>query len=392
MSESIERYLEVAQRMQLLTLGAAPGVVYWQPAGLKLYENLRSYIRTKHQEANYVEVKTPALVNSKLFEQSGHMAKYRENMFIFENGDSEDAPALRPMSCPNHIVLYKSIRRSYRELPLSYFEFGEVFRNEPSGSLQVLFRQRQFCQDDAHVFVTQDQISASVARYLKMSRAVYLELGFVDVQFAVSLRPEQRFGEDSDWDKAEEALRSALKAEGLEWNELPGGGAFYGPKIEMGVRDKLGRVWQMGVIQLDYVLPKRFELQYMGADNGYHTPVLLHHAVLGSLERMIGILLEIHGTHLPDYLHPLPVVVLSLSERSADYAKEVHQHVRKQVRDAVLDISDGPLSAKIAHWKSVGAKKVYVVGPREAKRHAAGEGMWVSDSSQAVLHSVCLKV
>lgn len=388
-----ERYLEVAQRMQLLHLGSAAGVVYWQPAGLALYEKLRGYIRGIHQSHGYREVKTPSLVGLELFERSGHLGKYRDYMF-FANQDAADVDlngyGLRPMSCPNHIELYRSARRSYRELPLPFFEFGEVFRNEASGSLQVLFRQRQFCQDDSHVFAREDQVADAVANYLAMSKRVYRELGFDEVQFSISLRPAQRFGDDAQWDRAEEALRGACRAAGVSWGEEPGGGAFYGPKIEMGVRDKLGRVWQMGVIQLDYVLPERFKLSYQAEHGGYEQPVLLHHAVLGSLERMIGILLEVHGEQLPSFLHPYPAVVLPVSEKSAEYAHALHARLRSSVPDALVDASNDPLGAKLKVWRSRGVANIYVVGEKEALRHAESGQMWAMRSVGRSQEAVCL--
>lgn len=386
-----ERYMDVARRMDLLHVGPFAGVMYWQPAGLKLYEKLRSYIRSVHEEAGYLEVKSPSLVGVSAFAQSGHLEKYRDAMFLLPNeeapaaGDA-DAPsgyAMRPMSCPNHIELYASRRRSYRELPLPLFEFGEVFRNEPSGSLQVLFRMRQFCQDDSHLFVAEDQVAPAVANYLAMAQRVYRELGFERVEFSVSLRPEKRFGEDVLWDRAEDALRSACREQGLAWDEQEGGGAFYGPKIELGVYDKLGRRWQLGVIQLDYVLPERFDLEYVGADNARARPVVLHHAVLGSLERMVGILLEVHGVDLPVFLHPYDAVVLAVSEPSKDYARACSKALRSRWKDVLVDDSDAPLPAKIAHWKEKGVPRIFVVGAKEVQAHAQGQGMPAMLSSGA---------
>lgn len=379
--DNSERYMQAAHRMDLLHVGPSAGVVYWQPAGLKMYEKLRGFIRKVHDHAGYLEVKSPSLVGVAAFAQSGHLEKYRDAMFLMApDKDAQPADelagyALRPMSCPNHIELYRSKRRSYRELPMALFEFGEVFRNEPSGSLQMLFRMRQFCQDDSHVFVREDQVASSVANYLAMAQQVYRKLGFEHVDFSVSLRPEQRYGDDALWDKAEQSLREAMQARGLSWDEQAGGGAFYGPKIELGVRDKLGRRWQLGVIQLDYVLPERFELDYVSADNGRERPVLLHHAVLGSLERMMGILLEVHGVDLPDFLHPYDAVVLAVSEPSKEYARQCAEVARNHWKDVVLDAGDEPLPAKIAHWKSRGVPNILVVGAKELARYVEGDGM-----------------
>jgi threonyl-tRNA synthetase len=368
---SDQRYIEVAQRMQLIHLAESAGVVYWQPAGLRLYEKLRSFVRAVHVQHGYQEVKTPSLVGLPVFEKSGHLGKYRENMFLAnQKNDMGKAPdlgeyALRPMSCPNHIELFKSARRSYRELPLAYFEFGEVFRNEPSGSLQVLFRQRQFCQDDSHVFVAKSQVVEGVKNYLDMSLRAYRDLGFEKVELSISLRPEQRFGEDVLWDQAEESLREACREAGLRWREEAGGGAFYGPKLELGVRDKLGRLWQMGVVQLDYVLPNRFGLSYIGEDGAQHEPVLLHHAVLGSLERMVGTLLESFGADLPAFLHPYPLVLLPVSQKHLAHVQEVAREHRRAGRECVVEASDEPLGAKVRKWKIRGALSIEVFGDKE---------------------------
>lgn len=364
------RYLDVAKRMELLHLGESAGVVYWQPAGLRMYEKLRSFIRAVHERHGYLEVKTPALVGMKVFEQSGHLGKYRENMFFANQANAADEPdmqgyALRPMSCPNHIELYRSARRSYRELPLALFEFGEVFRNEPSGSLQVLFRQRQFCQDDAHVFVAEDQVLEGVRNYLQMSLEVYAQLGFDKVEVAISGRPAERFGDDVLWDKAEESLRAACRQANVEWVEQPGGGAFYGPKIELGVRDKLGRLWQMGVIQLDYVLPERFDLEFVASDNSMKRPVLLHHAVLGSLERMVGTLLESHGSELPAVVHPHVRVLVPVSDRHLPWAQEAARVLRRLGHECAVEAANEPLNAKVRSWKLKGVRELIVIGDKE---------------------------
>ena len=376
MSQS--RYMDAARALNLLHLGESAGVVYWKPNGLKLYERLRQFIRRHHVQRGYDEVRTPSLVQLEVFERSGHLAKYRDYMFAPNQAQDQEwslqGYALRPMSCPNHISLFSSERRSYRQMPCRLFEFGEVFRNEAAGALQVLFRQRQFCQDDSHVFAAPEQVGDEVSRYLAMAQAVYAELGFGAVEVTVSLRPPQRFGDDDLWDKAENALRQACRDAGLAFDEEAGGGAFYGPKIELGVRDHLGRRWQLGVVQLDYVLPQRFGLEYVAADDSRHTPVLLHHAVLGSLERMVGILLEVHGVELPDFLHPMSGVVLPVSDKSADYAAVLHQRLKAEARDSaagpLLDDSSEKLGAKLRHYKSLGVPQIWVAGEREAEAFA----------------------
>jgi threonyl-tRNA synthetase len=357
-----KRYMQVANEMNLFMIAESAGVVYWKPDGLKLYENLKKFIRKHHEDAGYLEVKSPSIVSPSLFEKSGHMEKYKDNMFML-NSSSESNYALRPMSCPNHILIYQSEKRSYRDLPLPIFEFGEVYRNEASGSLQVLFRQRQFCQDDSHVFVNEENLIKSLSDYIQMSRKVYKELGFEKVKYAISLRPEKRFGEDHLWDKAEDSLREACKLNGLEYKENPNDGAFYGPKLEMQVEDKLGRSWQLGVIQLDYVLPERFELEYVDSDNKVKRPIILHHAVLGSLERMIGILLESFGKDIPEFLKPVRGVILPVSEKAYEYSKLVHNEFDKKYYK--LDASSESLGKRIKMWKQKGVKEIIVVGEKE---------------------------
>lgn len=360
-----KRYMDAAAQMNLIHLGQSAGVVYWKPSGLKLYEKLKGFIRKHHEDRGYLEVKSPSIVHCSVFQKSGHSDKYADNMFSV---NSDDGYALRPMSCPNHIEIYGSEVRSYKDLPMPIFEFGEVFRNEPSGSLQVLFRQRQFCQDDSHVFVNPEKMIDSISDYLKMSRDVYKELGFSKVSYVISLRPNQRFGDDDLWDKAEESLRQSCRLNDISFDEAPGEGAFYGPKIEMKVQDKLGRFWQLGTLQLDYVLPKRFGLEFVDEKNERPAPVILHHAVLGSLERMIGILLEVNGVHLPEFLHPFPNVLLPVSEKVSEYAKVV----KDKVPGMILDDSAESLPKRIALWKSRGAVNIYVVGAKEVEKYQEG--------------------
>lgn len=354
-----KRYMQAAQDLNLLCIGKSAGVVYWKPSGLKLYENLKNFIRLHHEKRGYQEVRSPSLVASEVFEQSGHSDKYKENMFFIAG---EDNYALRPMSCPNHILIYQSERRSYKELALPFFEFGEVYRNEPSGSLQLLFRQRQFCQDDSHVFVSAQGLVQAISNYLEMAQEVYSQLGFEKIHYAISLRPQKRFGSEQNWDKAENALRLACFEHQIEFEELLGEGAFYGPKIELKVQDKIGRFWQLGTLQLDYVLPERFNLEFINAENQSEVPILLHHAVLGSLERMIGILLESFGEHLPDFLHPYPKVVVAVSEKSNAYASQLAKYLVAKVDD-----SNEPLGKKLAFWRAKGVPAIYVVGEKEAK-------------------------
>lgn len=361
------RYMDVAAKMDLIHSGPVVGGIYWKPNGAALYENLREYIKNIHVEYGYSQVKSPSMVNAQLFEQSGHSQKYKENMFFLEDG-----LALRPMSCPNHIVIYNSNLNSFNNLPVKLFEFGEVFRNEASGALQILFRQRQFCQDDAHIFAKDSDLEELLLNYLNMSELVYKQLGFESVEYMISLRPDQRFGSDDVWDKAENALKNACKRKGVQFGLEEKGGAFYGPKIELKVKDKLGRYWQMGVIQLDYVMPERFDLFYIDGENKKQRPIILHHAVLGSLERMIAILLEVMGGDLPEFLHPVKAVILPVSEKSVEYAKELQSQLRKKMGysmfECQVDYSSNSLQKKILNNSQKFIPNIYVVGEKEAEK------------------------
>lgn len=326
-------YLDAISKLDLMhTESHSPGFAWWHPAGRRLLDALKAVIREVHETAGYDEVKTPNLSGTELFEISGHLAKFRQNMMMVQSGSGDDSReyALRPMSCPNHILLYKQRRRSYAELPIRLMEFGEVVRDEPSGSLQTLFRMRGFCQDDSHVFAMNEQVVTVVSDYIAMARKLYTALGFESVRYQISLRPTQRHGDDALWDKAEEMLRDACRINGLDWDEEVGGGAFYGPKLELHLTDKLGRSWQLGTIQLDYVLPERFDLHYLSSSNEQERPVILHHAVLGSLERIVGVLLEQYGETLPGFLQPTQLVLISASAAQDEVVEQNAAQLRKR--------------------------------------------------------------
>lgn len=380
------RYLDIIRKMDLLSQGPSAGSILWKPKGAALYENLREFILKEHRNAGYSQVKSPNLVDASLFDRSGHSQKYKENMFYIED------MALRPMSCPNHIAIYESNHFSFRDLPVKYFEFGEVFRNESSGSLQMLFRQRQFCQDDSHVFAKESDIQDLVVNYLKMSANVYKHLGFQKVEYMISLRPENRFGSDELWDKAEKSLSSACDSLGLEYGFELGGGAFYGPKIELKVQDKLGRYWQLGVIQLDYVLPERFSLKYDSEQGKQEQPVILHHAVLGSLERMIGILLEVFGGDIPEFLHPVKAIVLPVAEKAYSYADQFKNKLQEihgyKFGECLVNNDNLPLSKRIALASSQLIPNIYVVGNNEAQyfqEHGVMKGALRKDDKNIIV-------
>lgn len=354
-------YLKIANELNLFVSSNNPGSVLFKPNGAYIYEQLRNYILKKHKKYFYKQVQSPCLIKSVLLEQSGHMDKYEENIFKLKEEDY----CLRPMSCPNHIEIYMSENRSYNNLPLKLFEFGQVFRNESSGALQSLFRARQFIQDDSHVFVAQDNLLQSISDYLNMAKEVYEELGFNQIDFFVSLRPDKRFGDDSLWDKSENLLKQSCEINNIPYSLLENSGAFYGPKIEIQVKDKLNRSWQLGVIQLDYVLPQRFNLKYLDKDNIERQPVILHHAVLGSIDRMIGVLLESFGYDLPDFLHPYENIILSVSQKYNEYAQNFYNKLSENKDNIIIDLSDEKLGKKIAKYKSLGAVNIFVVGQKE---------------------------
>ncbi|MFT4172814.1 MAG: threonine--tRNA ligase [Rhodocyclaceae bacterium] len=299
----------------------APGMVFWHAKGWTLWQQVEQYMRRRLNGAGYQEVRTPQIMDRTLWERSGHWDNYRDNMFTTESEKRDYA--VKPMNCPGHIQIFNHGLRSYRDLPLRLAEFGSCHRNEPSGALHGLMRVRGFVQDDAHIFCTEDQIESEAQAFDTLLMSVYKDFGFHDVAVKLALRPEKRAGGDETWDKAEEGLRAALRASGKEWEELPGEGAFYGPKVEYHIKDALGRSWQCGTIQLDFVLPERLDAEYVAEDNTRRRPVMLHRAILGSLERFLGILIENYGGAFPLWLSPVQAVVMNISEAQADYVDHV---------------------------------------------------------------------
>ena len=341
----------------------APGMVFWHPNGWTLWQQIEQYMRRVLTEAGYQEVKTPLVMDRQLWERSGKSAT------AFMHPDDADADqrvfALKPMNCPGHVQIFKHGLRSYRELPLRLAEFGIVHRYEPSGALHGLMRVRGFTQDDAHIFCTEDQIVSEVTAFNELLSRVYRDFGFTDVAVKLSLRPEKRAGSDEVWDKAEGGLREALAASGHQWEELPGEGAFYGPKIEYHVKDALGRSWQCGTMQLDFVLPERLGAEYVAEDNSRRRPVMLHRAILGSLERFIGILIENHAGALPLWLSPVQAVVLNISEAQADYVTEVVKALRAKGFRVEADLRNEKITYKIREHSVRKLPYLLVVGDKE---------------------------
>ena len=341
----------------------APGLIFWHARGWALWQQVEQYMRRVYQDNDYQEVKAPQLLDRSLWEKSGHWSKYKENMFTTESENRYYA--LKPMNCPGHIQIFNSAVRSYRDLPIRYGEFGACHRNEPSGSLHGLMRVRGFTQDDGHIFCTEDQILSECTVYTKLVQKVYADYGFTDISYKIATRPEKRIGDDATWDKAEKALMDALDASGIKYDILPGEGAFYGPKIEYHLRDSLGRGWQCGTIQVDFQMPARLGAEYVTESNGRATPVMLHRAIVGSLERFIGMLLEHYAGQLPPWLAPVQVAVANITDDQADYAKEVVSMLKKAGLRAEADLRNGKITYKIRGLSLQKLPYILVVGAKE---------------------------
>ena len=341
----------------------APGLIFWHARGWALWQQVEQYMRRVYQDNGYQEVKAPQLLDRSLWEKSGHWSKYKENMFTTESENRYYA--LKPMNCPGHIQIFNSAVRSYRDLPIRYGEFGACHRNEPSGSLHGLMRVRGFTQDDGHIFCTEDQILSECTAYTKLVQKVYADYGFTDISYKIATRPEKRIGDDATWDKAEKALMDALDASGIKYDILPGEGAFYGPKIEYHLRDSLGRGWQCGTIQVDFQMPSRLGAEYVTESNGRATPVMLHRAIVGSLERFIGMLLEHYAGQLPPWLAPVQVAVANITDDQADYAQEVVSMLKKAGLRAEADLRNGKITYKVRELSLQKLPYILVVGAKE---------------------------
>ena len=341
----------------------APGMVFWHPHGWTVWQEVEQYMRKVYRDNGYQEVRCPQILERTLWEKSGHWEHYHEHMFTTESEKRDYA--VKPMNCPGHVQIFNTGIRSYRDLPLRYGEFGSCHRNEPSGALHGVMRVRGFTQDDGHIFCTEDQIQQEVTVFNDLVRQVYADFGFTEVAVKLALRPASRVGEDASWDKAENALRASLTASGLSWEELPGEGAFYGPKIEFHIKDAIGRSWQCGTVQVDFSMPQRLDAEFVGEDNARHTPVMLHRAILGSLERFIGILIENHAGAFPLWLAPVQVVVMNISEAQAGYAVEVAGLLQKAGLRAESDLRGEKINYKIREHSLLKRPYIVVVGDKE---------------------------
>ncbi|MBC3830199.1 threonine--tRNA ligase [Undibacterium amnicola] len=341
----------------------APGLIFWHPKGWTIWQQVEQYMRKVYQDCGYQEVKAPQILDRTLWEKTGHWENYRENMFSTESENRNYA--LKPMNCPGHVQIFNSNMRSYRELPLRYGEFGQCHRNEPSGALHGIMRVRGFTQDDGHIFCTEDQIQDEVMAFHPQAMKVYDDFGFENIQIKLALRPENRIGSEEIWDKAEDTLRAALRNCGMTWEELPGEGAFYGPKIEYHLKDSLGRPWQVGTMQVDFSMPGRLNAEYVSDDNSRKVPVMLHRAIVGSMERFIGILIENHAGALPTWLAPVQVAVLNISESQAEYAKSVAENLKKQGFRVHTDLRNEKITYKIREHSMQKLPYIIVVGDKE---------------------------
>ncbi|UDM18608.1 threonine--tRNA ligase [Vogesella sp. XCS3] len=374
--EDLEQYLhmlEEAEKRDHRKLGKqldlfhlqdeAPGMVFWHPKGWALWQSIEQYMRKTLAAAGYQEIRTPMVMDRVMWEKSGHWENYREGMFTTESEKRDYA--VKPMNCPGHVQVFNSGLRSYRDLPMRLAEFGACHRNEPSGALHGIMRVRGFVQDDAHIFCTEDQIISEAKAFNELTMSVYQRFGFDKVSVKLSLRPEKYAGDLETWNRAEEGLREALRACGIEWEELPGEGAFYGPKIEYHIKDALGRSWQCGTLQLDYVLPERLDAEYVSDDNSRKRPVMLHRAVLGSLERFIGILIENHAGAFPLWLAPVQMVVMNITGSQAEYATNVAATLRKHGYRVDLDLRNEKIGYKIREHSLQKLPYQIVIGDKE---------------------------
>jgi threonyl-tRNA synthetase len=345
----------------------APGMVFWHPKGWSIWQEVEQYMRRVYRDHGYLEVRTPQVLDRSLWEKSGHWQNYKDNMFTTESEKRDFA--IKPMNCPGHVQIFNSDLRSYRDLPLRYGEFGACHRNEPSGALHGIMRARAFTQDDGHIFCTEAQIQPECVAFHDQALAVYRDFGFGNVVVKLALRPTPRIGSDEQWDAAEEALRAALRACGARWTELPGEGAFYGPKIEYHLADSIGRPWQMGTMQVDFQLPGRLGAEYVAEDNTRKMPVMLHRAIVGSLERFIGVLVEHYAGALPLWLAPVQAVVLTITDRHAPYAREVEAALKAAGLRVTADLRNEKITYKIREHSLQKLPYQLIVGDKEMQAH-----------------------
>ncbi len=341
----------------------APGMAFWHANGWTLWQQVEQYMRHVYRDSGYQEVKCPSILDVSLWKKSGHWDNYKDNMFFTES--EKRTYAVKPMNCPGHVQIYNDGLHSYRDLPIRYGEFGSCTRNEPSGALHGLLRVRSFTQDDGHIFCTEDQVEVEVTAFHAQAMKVYADFGFADVAIKLALRPDKRIGSDEFWDRTEDMLRRALRAAGVAWEELPGEGAFYAPKIEYHLKDSIGRTWQLGTMQVDFMMPQRLGAEYVGEDSQRHTPVMLHRAIVGSMERFLGILIEHHAGNFPTWLAPLQAVVMNITDNQADYVAEVAKNLNAAGLRVRADLRNEKIGYKIREHTLQKVPWLLVVGDRE---------------------------
>ncbi|MGO4703296.1 threonine--tRNA ligase [Dyella sp. 2RAB6] len=346
----------------------APGMVFWHPNGWAIWQAVEQYVRGVYRASGYQEVRGPQIMDVSLWKKSGHWDNYQENMFFTES--EKRTYALKPMNCPGHVQIFNTSLHSYRDLPVRYGEFGGCHRNEPSGALHGIMRVRAFTQDDGHIFCTEEQIEAEVTAFHQQAMKVYGDFGFEDIALKIALRPDKRIGSDAVWDRAEDALRAALSAAGVQWQELPGEGAFYGPKIEYHMKDSIGRGWQVGTMQVDFMMPERLGAEYVDEQSQRRHPVMLHRAIVGSMERFIGILIEHHAGHLPAWLAPIQAQVFSITDAQGDYVREITQALVEKGFRVKADLRNEKVGYKIREHTLQRVPYLLVVGDREKESGA----------------------
>ncbi len=371
---------KIAKQQDLFHLQEeGPGLIFWHPKGWAIWQVVEQYMRRVYRDSGYQEVRCPQILDVTLWQKSGHWDNYKDNMFFTES--EKRTYALKPMNCPGHVQVFNQGLHSYRDLPIRYGEFGACHRNEPSGALHGILRVRGFTQDDGHVFCTEGQIEDEVRAFHQQALAVYSHFGFSDIQIKIALRPESRLGDDATWDKAEDALRSALRSAGVAWEELPGEGAFYGPKIEYHLKDAIGRTWQLGTMQVDFMMPARLGAEYVDEHSQRRHPVMLHRAIVGSMERFIGILIEHHAGQFPAWLAPIQAVVMNITDAQADYGDEIRKTLMNQGFRIAADLRNEKIGYKIREHTLQRVPYLLVVGDREkenglvAVRTRAGEDL-----------------
>ena len=357
---------KIGKKLDLFhTQEEAPGMVFWHPNGWTLYQVIEQYMREQQRGRGYREIRTPQVVDMTLWEKSGHADKFGDDMFTLQSEERDYA--VKPMNCPCHVQVFNQGLRSYRDLPLRFAEFGSCHRNEPSGALHGIMRVRGFTQDDGHIFCTEEAIQAEVAEFIDFLHAIYADFGFSEVIYRLSTRPAKRVGSEEDWDRAEKALADALDAQGLDWEELPGEGAFYGPKIEFSLKDSIGRVWQLGTMQVDFSMPGRLDAQYVAEDGSRRTPVMLHRAILGSFERFIGILIEHYEGAFPAWLAPTQAVVMNITEKQDDYVQFVEDSLQNKGFRVISDLRNEKIGFKIREHTIQRIPYLLVVGDKEVE-------------------------